>query len=49
MQANKSRFSLENEKESVLWIVESIKKADYEREENKNDVRYQDRPEITLD
>ena len=40
----------EQEEKRVLIVVEKKKrKADYEREEYKNDVRYQNRTEITLD
>ena len=43
-------FSLENKKEmSFDRCGKEEAQADYEREEYKNDVRYQDRTEITLD
>jgi hypothetical protein len=44
-------FSLENKEEKRVLIVAEKKKqkADYEREEYQNDVRYQNRTEITLD
>ena len=42
-------FSLENKKEmSFDRCGKEEAQADYEREEYKNDVRYQDRTEITL-
>ena len=41
---------LENKKKKSFGRCEKKKrKADYEREEYKNDVRYQNRTEITLD
>ena len=42
-------FSLENKDENCFdRCGNEVAQADYEREEYKNDVRYQDRTEITL-
>ena len=42
-------FSLENKDEKCFdRCGNEVAQADYEREEYKNDVRYQDRTEITL-